>query len=172
MLTSQINGALPLAYPNNTNPRADTTCIIFIFLYAMGYSLGLGPAAWVYSSEIFPTPVRARGLNLAAAGGSIGSILASHIWPVGIVRFGSGVYFIFMLVNFACAPIVWLFYPETAGRALEDMDVLFGKTALSSRSEEEDDTPGNEGVLLREGDVESEGSRTRDSREEEARLLG
>jgi hypothetical protein len=48
----QIDGALPLAYPRNENKAADIVCIIFIFVYAMGYSLGLGPAAWVYSSEV------------------------------------------------------------------------------------------------------------------------
>lgn len=52
-VTKQINGALPLAYPNNANKAADVICIVFIFVYAMGYSLGLGPAAWVYSSEVY-----------------------------------------------------------------------------------------------------------------------
>lgn len=123
-----INGFLPLLYPGNENKVSDVICIVFIFVYAMGYSLGLGPAAWVYSAEIFPTYVRARGLNFAASGGSIGSILASQIWPVGHARFGSGVYFFFMIVNFTCVPIIWFLYPETNGRALEDMDSLFGKS--------------------------------------------
>lgn len=48
----QINGALPLIYPGNISKPADVVCIVFIFIYAMGYSLGLGPAAWVYSSEV------------------------------------------------------------------------------------------------------------------------
>jgi hypothetical protein len=41
-----------MAYPKNVSKGADVVCIIFIFVYAMGYSLGLGPAAWVYSSEV------------------------------------------------------------------------------------------------------------------------
>lgn len=121
-------------YPGNENKVADIICIAFIFIYAMGYSLGLGPAAWVYSTEvrtslfsrmlilesrtglthspflgvrqqIFPTSVRARGLNFAASGGSIGSILVSQIWPVGNAKFGSGIYFFFMVVNFICVPV-------------------------------------------------------------------
>ena len=27
-------------------------CVIFIFVYAFGYSLGFGPAAWLYGSEV------------------------------------------------------------------------------------------------------------------------
>ncbi|EXV06046.1 MFS transporter [Metarhizium robertsii] len=123
-----VNGLLPIMYPGNENKVADIICIAFIFIYAMGYSLGLGPAAWVYSTEIFPTSVRARGLNFAASGGSIGSILVSQIWPVGNAKFGSGIYFFFMVVNFICVPVIWLLYPETKGRELEDMDSLFGKS--------------------------------------------
>ncbi|KAH8590174.1 general substrate transporter [Bisporella sp. PMI_857] len=120
-----INGALPLAYPNNANHVADYVCVVFIFLFTFGYSIGFGPAAWVYGSEIFPTNFRARGLNLAASGGSIGSIIASQTWPVGMANIGSKTYFIFMSVNLVSGLIIWVFYPETKNRSLEDMDVLF-----------------------------------------------
>ncbi|XWW99262.1 hypothetical protein V2A60_007271 [Cordyceps javanica] len=120
-----INGALPQIFPNNVSPVADIVCIAFIFVYAMGYSLGLGPATWVYSSEIFPTTYRARGLNFAASGGSIGSIIVAQIWPYGVSKFGSRVYFFFFAVNTICVPLIWLLYPETKGCALEEMDSLF-----------------------------------------------
>jgi hypothetical protein len=97
----QFNGALPLGYPNDSNRAADYACIVFIFFYTFGYSLGFGPTAWVYGSEVFPTQYRARGLNLAASGGSIGSIIAAQTWPVGISSIGSKTYFIFMAINLA-----------------------------------------------------------------------
>jgi hypothetical protein len=49
---SQINGALPLAYPHNVNRVSDYTCIVFIFIYSLGYSMGFGPASWVYGAEV------------------------------------------------------------------------------------------------------------------------
>ncbi|KAG5980721.1 hypothetical protein E4U55_003722 [Claviceps digitariae] len=119
-IAMMINGLLPLLYPGNVNKLADAICIAFIFIYAMGYSLGLGPAAWVYSAEIFPTSLRARGLNFAASGGSMGSILVSQIWP-----------------------IIWFLYPETKGLALEDMNTLFGttrRTPTHGHAESEPDT--------------------------------
>ncbi|KAI0377350.1 general substrate transporter [Hypomontagnella monticulosa] len=122
-----INGVLGQVYPDNTNSAADVVCIVFIFIYALGYSMGFGPAAWVYGSEIFPTSVRARGLNFSASGGAIGSIVVAQVWPVGIDTIGSNIYFFFMAVNFVCIPIIILFYPETKGRPLEDMDLLFNK---------------------------------------------
>ncbi|KAI1846144.1 hypothetical protein JX265_010522 [Neoarthrinium moseri] len=138
-----INGALGEAFPDNQNKTADVVCIVFIFVYAIGYSMGFGPAAWVYGSEIFPTSVRARGLNFSASGGAIGSIIVAQVWPVGIDQIGSRIYFFFFAVNVVCVPIIYLFYPETRGRALEDMDVLFSKSVIrrnSNLSEEHEDT--------------------------------
>ncbi|KAK4449567.1 putative quinate permease [Podospora aff. communis PSN243] len=121
-----INGALPQLYPDNTNRVADYVCVVFVFIYSFGYSMGFGSAAWVYGSEIFPTAIRARGLSFAASGGAVGSVLVSQIWPVGIRQYGSRIYYFFMAVNLVCVPIIWILYPETKGRPLEDMDVLFG----------------------------------------------
>ncbi|KAI0408497.1 general substrate transporter [Xylaria palmicola] len=120
-----INGVLGRIYPANASRSADIVSVVCIFIYALGYSMGFGPAAWVYGSEIFPTAVRARGLNFSASGSSIGSIAAAQIWPVGIEAIGSDIYFFFMAINFVCIPIILLFYPETRGVSLEDMDPLF-----------------------------------------------
>ncbi|KAF2799786.1 general substrate transporter [Melanomma pulvis-pyrius CBS 109.77] len=120
-----LNGALPLAYPKNINHVADYVCIVFIFIYTFGFSIGFGPAAWVYGSEIFPTNFRARGLNIAASGSSIGAIISSQTWPIGMNNIGSKTHFIFMSTNLVSAVIVWLFYPETSCRSLEDMEALF-----------------------------------------------
>jgi MFS family permease len=49
----QINGALPLAYPNNKNRSSDYACVVFIFFYSFGYSIGFGPNAWVYGTEVY-----------------------------------------------------------------------------------------------------------------------
>ncbi len=100
-----INGALPLAYPGNVNRVSDYACIVFIFVYSLGYSLGFGPASWVYGSEIFPTSLRARGLNFSASGGAIGSIVVAQVWPVGIANIGSRIYFYFMAINIVCVPV-------------------------------------------------------------------
>ncbi|KAL2265947.1 hypothetical protein VTJ83DRAFT_5299 [Remersonia thermophila] len=127
-----VNGALPLAYPDNVNRVADFTCVVFIFVYALGFSLGFGPSAWVYGSEIFPTAVRARGLSFAASCGALGSVIVAQVWPVGIHSLGSKIYFVFMVINLVAVPVIYLFYPETKGRPLEDMDKLFSGSPGSS----------------------------------------
>jgi hypothetical protein len=72
-------------------------------------------------------------------------VAVAQIWPVGIDRIGSRIYYFFMAVNLVCVPVVYLLYPETKNRALEDMDALFGKglpAAATGRGgdDEDDDT--------------------------------
>lgn len=51
----KINGAVPLAYGHELSDAASVVCIVFIFVYAMGFSVGFGPAAWVYNTEVRTT---------------------------------------------------------------------------------------------------------------------
>jgi hypothetical protein len=90
-------------------------------------------------SQIFPTYIRAKGINIAASAGAIGSIVVGQFFPVGIQNIGSKTYFIFFAINVASMVIMIIWYPETMGKTLEEMDGLFGK-------------------LLNEHDVEGHGS--------------
>lgn len=158
-LSLLLNGALPIAYPKNINHVADITCIVFIFIYTFGFSIGFGPAAWVYGSEIFPTNFRARGLSIAASASSIGALISSQTWPIGMQTIGSKTHFIFMSTNLVAAVIIWFFYPETGGRSLEDMEALFDadyhpRISLDRDTERYHDE-GEEDVS--EGDDEDEG---------------
>jgi hypothetical protein len=47
-----------------------------------------------------------------------------------------------MAINLVCIPIIYMFYPETNGRTLEDMDVLFkGRHSPSVVSGSADEDP-------------------------------
>jgi hypothetical protein len=92
-----------------------------------------------FSPQIFPTYIRAKGINICASAGAIGSIVVGQFFPVGIQNIGSKTYFIFFAINAASMIIMIIWYPETKGKTLEEMDGLFGK-------------------LLNENDVEGHGS--------------
>lgn len=48
-----------------------------------------------------------------------------EITPIGISSLGWKFYIIWTVFNASFVPIVYFFYPETAGRTLEDIDRLF-----------------------------------------------
>ncbi|MCJ1322900.1 hypothetical protein MMC15_008250 [Xylographa vitiligo] len=126
-----INGALPLAYPHNTNHVSDYACVVFIFFFSFGYSIGFGPNSWVYGAEIFPTYVRAKGLCISASAGSIGSIIVAQFWPIAMQTIQSRTYFIFMVTNIAAVVLIIAFFPETKGKTLEELDDVFHQRPLN-----------------------------------------
>ncbi|KAL3442755.1 general substrate transporter [Aspergillus insuetus] len=125
-----INGALQLAYPNQSNSSANYCNIFFIFFFTVGYSIGFGPCAWIYSSEIFPAHVRSKGLGISVTGQSIGSIIVGQVWPVAVERIGPRTYFIFMAFNIFGALLVYSTFPETKNKTLEELDSQFGSCNL------------------------------------------
>ncbi|KAF7561066.1 hypothetical protein G7046_g3057 [Stylonectria norvegica] len=130
-----INGALQMAYPNQSNSSANYCNIFFIFLFTVGYSMGFGPCAWIYSSEIFPANCRSKGLGLASSGASLGAIIVGQVWPVAVTNIGPKVYFIFMSFNVFSAILVYSCYPETKKKTLEELDSQFGKLNVHSEME-------------------------------------
>ncbi|KAL7246727.1 hypothetical protein ACSBR2_001772 [Camellia fascicularis] len=91
------------------------------------FSIGMGPIAWVYSSEIFPLRLRAQGTSIGTGMNRLisGTITMTFISLYKAISIG-GAFFLFMGV----AIVSWVFFytllPETQGRTLEEMQVLFG----------------------------------------------
>jgi hypothetical protein len=48
-----------------------------------------------------------------------------QITPISISNIGWKTYMIFFVMNIGLAITVWLFYPETAGRTLEEIDYMY-----------------------------------------------
>lgn len=54
------------------------------------------------------------------------------ITPVLIASIDWGTYLFFAVLNAIFLPILWFFYPETAGRSLEEIDLIFAKGYLEN----------------------------------------
>ena len=64
---------------------------------------------------------------MATASNWIFNYLVVQITPPAINNIGWRTYIIFAVFNAAWVPIIYFFYPETAGLQLEDIDRLFSK---------------------------------------------
>lgn len=69
--------------------------------------------------------MRTKGAALGAATNWIFNFMVVEVTPIGIQNLGWRFYIIWIVLNAAMVPTVYLFYPETAGRSLEDMDDYF-----------------------------------------------
>lgn len=89
--------------------------------YIAFFAFSQGAVIWVYLSEVFPTSVRASGQSLGSFTHWIMNAAISWTFPI-IAASSKGAPFVFfsamMLLQFI---IVFMFYPETKGVSLEEM---------------------------------------------------
>jgi hypothetical protein len=76
--------------------------------------------------EIFPMQIRSIGFSISSVVNYAVMVLFSQVSPIGLNDIGWKYYIFFICSNLAMAVVVILFYPETQGKSLEQMDELFG----------------------------------------------
>jgi MFS transporter, SP family, sugar:H+ symporter len=74
-----IVGGVGTAYPNSST--ASTVLIVFVCIYIFGFATTWGPAAWVVIGEIYPLPIRAKGVSLATASNWLWNFVLSYVTP-------------------------------------------------------------------------------------------
>ena len=90
------------------------------------FSVGIGPVCWVLTSEIFPLKVRAQASALGAVGNRISSgfVAMSFLSMAKAISVG-GTFFIFSAISALSIVFVYKCVPETKGKSLEEIEMLF-----------------------------------------------
>ncbi|KAI5476028.1 general substrate transporter [Pseudohyphozyma bogoriensis] len=96
-----------------------------IFLYQALFTWGMMSGVWAYSSEIHSTKFRTLGTALGAVMQWLWSFVVVQIVPVSISNIGWKTFMLFAAFNWGFFPIVYFWFPETAGIPLESIDLLF-----------------------------------------------
>jgi predicted MFS family arabinose efflux permease len=110
------------------------------FSFVFCYGLFIDAASFIYSSEIYPTQIRARGVALATATYFIACITYVTPGATAIATIGWKYFVVFACLTAVTILIIYFYYPETKGKSLEELAELFGDTVvvhLTDVSEEE-----------------------------------
>jgi SP family sugar:H+ symporter-like MFS transporter len=106
-----------------------STClIVFTCFYIAAFATTWGPAAWVVVGEIYPLPIRAKGVALATASNWFWNCVIAVITPY-MVDDNEGnlkvkVFFVWGSSLFLCLLFAYFFIPETKGLTLEQVDKM------------------------------------------------
>jgi sugar porter (SP) family MFS transporter len=107
---------------------------IFIFFFASTW----GPGAWVVIGEIFPIPIRSRGVGLSTASNWLWNTIIAVITPYmvnpdrGNLR--SNVFFVWGGLCTCAFVYTYFLVPETKGLSLEQVDRMFEETTPRTSS--------------------------------------
>ncbi|XP_055802002.1 probable polyol transporter 4 [Solanum dulcamara] len=100
--------------------------ILFVCGNVAFFSVGIGPVCWVLTSEIFPLRVRAQASGLGAVGNRMCSgLIAMSFLSVSRNITVGGTFLIFSVTSLLSVAFVYKHVPETKGKSLEQIELLF-----------------------------------------------
>ncbi|EWG40790.1 hypothetical protein FVEG_03064 [Fusarium verticillioides 7600] len=136
--TMAVQAGLIYQVENNTATAhaAGIAAAAMLFVFQGAFTIGFQATVWVYPSEILPLRLRQRGSSISTAANWIFNYMIVQITPISIDNIGWRTYIIFAVLNSLWVPIIFLFFPETKGLELEDVDHLFGGEDIISQVDE------------------------------------
>ncbi|OIW32326.1 general substrate transporter [Coniochaeta ligniaria NRRL 30616] len=119
----------------SANTSAGWACVAMAFCFIMVYGVSYSPLGWSLPAEVFPNSKRAKGVALATCVNWLCNFTVGIASPPMLENIHYGTYIFF--ASFCMLSGVWalLLVPETKGKTLEEIDIMFGDT--SSREEKD-----------------------------------
>ncbi|KAK0713413.1 general substrate transporter [Lasiosphaeria miniovina] len=122
--------------PDNEN--AVRAMIAFICIYIFFFATTWGPGAWVVIGEIYPLPMRAKGVALSTASNWLWNCIIAVITPSMVDadkgNLGAKVFFIWGALCTSCFVYAYFLIPETKGLTLEQVDQMLAETTARTSS--------------------------------------
>lgn len=84
-----------------------------------------GPVSWTYIPELFPLRLRGKGVALSTSGNWAFNTALGFFVPPSFVNIKWRTYIVFGVFNTIMFIHVFLLFPETAGKTLEETEAMF-----------------------------------------------
>ncbi len=101
------------------------TVITFSYLLIVVYALTLAPVCWIYAAEVWSLGTRATGMSLAALSNWVFNFALGMFTPPAFVNISWKLFIIFGVLCIAAAAWFYLLCPETCGKTLEEVELMF-----------------------------------------------
>lgn len=108
-----------------------------IFLFIAFFAFTILPLPWIYPPEINPLSTRTVATGVSTCTNWLSNFAVVMFTPPFINSGGAngwGCYLFFAIMNFLFVPIIYFWYPETAGRSLEEVDIIFAKAFVEKKA--------------------------------------
>ena len=104
-----------------------------LYLFIAFFGATWLPLPWLYPAELNSMAVRTQANAISTMTNWISNFLVVQVLPTMTASIGAYTFLLFALANVMFLPFIYIFYPETTGRSLEELDVLFAHAHLSER---------------------------------------
>lgn len=117
--TTAANGAPQL------EPVYGITATVFLFVFNTFFAIGWLGMTWLYPAEVTNLRIRIQANALSTSSNWMSNFLIVMITPPAFANLQYRTYIMFAVFNAALIPCVYFYFPETKGRTLEELDVVF-----------------------------------------------
>ncbi|KAF2639059.1 general substrate transporter [Massarina eburnea CBS 473.64] len=105
-----------------------------LFTYIGFFGATWLPLPWLYPAEVNPLKTRAKANAVSTCSNWLFNFTIVMITPVMLANIGWGTYLVFACINAGFFPVIYIFYPETKMRSLEEIDIIFAKSFIENMS--------------------------------------
>lgn len=141
-----VNAVLSGYFPSTSNNHNALRAQVAMNFVIQFFFVALGVISWVYPSEIFPTEIRAKGNAISTFTNWTTGLIFAQASPVALSNIGFKYFYVFFVLNMIAAACFYLFYVETKGYSLEQLNEVFGDYATGVVFEEVNEDPANEKI--------------------------
>lgn len=104
-----------------------------IFLFIVFFAFTILPLPWIYPPEINPLRTRTVGAAASTCTNWVCNFAVVMFTPLFSAESPWGVYLFFALFNFVGLVLGYFFYVETAGRELEEIDIIYARAHVDGK---------------------------------------
>ncbi|OBW67434.1 MAG: UPF0261 domain-containing protein [Aureobasidium pullulans] len=120
-----ICGTSKLAQQDSDNKSAANTTIAFIYLFGIIFSFGWTPLQSMYIAETLSTSTRAKGTAVGNLASNVSSAVIQYGSGPAFQNIGAYFYLVFVFWDLIEFGVIYLYWPETKERTLEELSEVF-----------------------------------------------
>ena len=114
---------------NNVNAAKGAAFGLYFFIAFFGATWL--PLPWLYPAELNSMAVRTQANAVSTMTNWLSNFLVVQVLPTMTASIGGWTFFLFAIANLIFLPFIFFFYPETGGRSLEELDVVYAHAHLT-----------------------------------------
>ncbi|KAL1849896.1 hypothetical protein VTK73DRAFT_9790 [Phialemonium thermophilum] len=103
--------------------------VVFLFTHIACFAFNIDVTTYVYTSEIFPTHIRSKGMAWSICAYFASLIIYLQVGPTAFNTIGWKFYLVFLVALFCFIVPLFFYFPESKGLSLEEISRIFGDEA-------------------------------------------
>ncbi|KAK4149013.1 general substrate transporter [Chaetomidium leptoderma] len=117
----------------DNSAQAAIPVLVFMFVYSVFYNIGWNALAYTYMVEIFPFQQRSKGIAVEQLTVRFAVFFNTYVNPIALDSIGWKYYIVYCVWILVEIATVYLLFPETHNRTLEELSFMFEGKAVQDK---------------------------------------